>query len=740
MVPHHSKSSAGRPSSDRPHRRRRVFHLAGMLMMILGLALAVVPNVLAEILVPESSEAVFIQTTGPLQVLAFGDYITNDPVDVGVGEDFDVAGAGDNGRHQMQIVIPCEPNLQYTVELFDPGVEPGTVVRDEFFDNLNNRTQDPQWFDNTHYWLYAPDGTLLAEQIYEPMTFSEVWTTFATITLPADPVLGETCGVYLLETVTGAVDPYEVGWYNDDNSWQLRVEGVGFEAELGPDGLLGTGDQADIGIFDIAYLQGDTACQDFFWFVNDGDQDMAIFNFDMDRPETYGLGHVCYFPPGVQGDCLNGYPGAPIIEGTRSGNATWNNVLSMDDQSNIRPDFTQMQTFDPAQGDFAGDAIANPAPGLWRAQLCVEADNQYLFQVSRYRVFLQPPNLPELAIEKDDGVDVVSSPGQTTYNIVVRNNGIAGALPLPDNEPEIVDTLPPGMTFVSCQVNEPLIGTCSETSPGRVEYQITGNTLVNNGAFLPGTQSGLPNEGTVTLTAAVDPGLADGTQLENIAVADCSDVFQHNFPPVSDNDIDVVSAGAVPPPPSSPTTEPGQPPAEAPAEGGQAAAAPVAGLPALAKFVTPEIAAVGETVTWTIRVTNPADTPTGSVTVTDTIPPAVELVRVSSSRGTTAVDGSSFSVNVGEVQPGEEVVITAETVAQQVLPPAQSCNQAFAGSAASNQACVTVLPAELPAFGDKPPTAAAAPLRILWQWVLGGGLLMVAGLGLMRWSARLPEA
>src|SRR5690606_42091931 len=100
MVPHHSKSSAGRPSSDRPHRHRRVFHLAGMLMMILGLALAVVPNVLAEVLVPESSEAAFIQTTRPLQVLAFGDHITNDPADAAAGGDFDGAGAGDNGGHR----------------------------------------------------------------------------------------------------------------------------------------------------------------------------------------------------------------------------------------------------------------------------------------------------------------------------------------------------------------------------------------------------------------------------------------------------------------------------------------------------------------------------------------------------------------------------------------------------------------------------------------------------------------
>ena len=737
--PEHRPNDRGRSPN-----RRWLLNAAGILMMVLGLALAIVPNALAAIVVPNGTMNLYFQTTGPLAELDSGDYTTNDPVSVTGGSSRDPAGFGDNSPHRLFLIIPCVPNVQYTVELFDPAIDPG-VTPDEMRDDQFNNTTDPQWFDRTMFRLLAPNGSVLQETVFDRGTSNDAWTLFATISVGANPQPGQTCGNYVVEARTGAIDPYEIGLYNDDNAWELRLNGVGFEAELGPDGQPGTGDEAAVGLGNLSYhVIDDNLCADLYWVVEQGSQNLVMQNFDFVDREVDGIGLICYFPPGVQGDCTNGYPGPPVILGTVSGSGSWNDTPDFASQSVGRPTFDQMQKFDPTQGDFTGDAIANPAPGVWRAQLCPGTDSQFSFHVNAV-LFTQPPQLPQavpqLVVTKDDGVDVVTSPGQTTYTITITNIGQGDAAILPGNAPEIVDILPAGMTFVSCQVNAPLIGTCSETSPGRVEYQITGYQGFPAPIFLPGAGSGA-NTATVTLTAAIDPGLADGTQLEDVVTVEYSDPSGRTFSPVSDNDIDIVVAQGVTPTVTpdptqvQPTAVPGDP------GGGPAApaSAPVAGQPALAKFVSPEVAAIGETVTWTIRVTNPADTPTGSVTVTDTIPPAVELVRVSSSRGTPAVSGSSFSVNLGEIQPGEEVVITAETVAQQILPPAQSCNQAFAGSMASNEACVTILPAELPAFGGGAPPTPAAPLRILWQWVLGGGLLMVAGLGLMRWSARLPEA
>ena len=66
---------------------------------------------------------------------------------------------------------------------------------------------------------------------------------------------------------------------------------------------------------------------------------------------------------------------------------------------------------------------------------------------------------PDLSVVKDDGLATVT-PGQAvTYTITVRNSGNIGA-----TEVRATDTLPPGTTFVSCEVAAP--ATCAETPAG----------------------------------------------------------------------------------------------------------------------------------------------------------------------------------------------------------------------------------------------------------------------------------
>ena len=120
----------------------------------------------------------------------------------------------------------------------------------------------------------------------------------------------------------------------------------------------------------------------------------------------------------------------------------------------------------------------------------------------------------------------------------------------------------------------------------------------------------------------------------------------------------------------------------------------------------------------------------GSVLDGDTIPAMFGVVRVTSSRGTVSVTGNSFSVNIGVMQPGEEVTISVETVANVLAVPPQTCNTAFVGSIASNEVCVNIFPAELAAFGgDSPLTTTLRSLWWLWSVVgialtLGGWLLL----------------
>jgi uncharacterized repeat protein (TIGR01451 family) len=522
------------PTNTSPHPKRatgiRKAHRLLFLFLILAVSLLIVPGVLADIEVPLLTGSEFIQTTGPLAALNIGDYRTNNPIDVGVGGT-DTAGAGDNLPHQLVINLPCLPNTQYNFDIFDPAIDDGVAI-DEPRNNANVITADPAFYDDTSFTLYAPNGATIATQTFAPGTSNDAWTTLATVTTPANPVEGVSCGGFALETFTGngSGDIADLGLNNDDNAWRFRLQGIDddttdgavvpFASEDGPDGISGTGDEAWLGVLATSYQHSASSCNDFYWFVDEADTETYMINFDLD-----GSVSICYFPPGSGGPCP--------VTGTLSGQTVWNNGVAAP-----RPGFSDLDTFDLV-ADVTGDAMTDPPTGVWRAEVCVNPLNQYSFEVPGKLLFLQPPDLPDLSIAKTDGVTTVTAGGSTTYTITITNNGTGAALPLPGaGDIELTDTLPAGMTFDSCTVNPPLIGTCQENPAGSgiIEFDLTGNTVFPNG-FLPAGGTG-----TVTITANIDAGLADGTQLLNTAVIDYTDIYGNDHPPETATDQDTVTA------------------------------------------------------------------------------------------------------------------------------------------------------------------------------------------------------
>ncbi len=517
------------PSTSRHPQQRatllRKSHRHLFIFLVLALSLMVVPGVLADIEVPLLTGAEFIQTTGPLAELNIGDYRTNNPINVGTGG-ADPAGAGDNLPHQLEINIPCLPNTQYNFDIYDPAIDIGVAI-DEPRDNNNVPTTDTAFFDDTSFTLYAPNGSVIATQVYTTGTSNDAWTTLATVTTPANPVDGVSCGGYIVETFTGNGSAV-IGENNDDNAWRFRLQGidddttsggaVGFASEIGPDGVAGTGDEAWLGVLATSYQHAASSCNDFYWFVDDTDTQTYMINFDLD-----GSVSVCYFPPGSTGTCP--------VEGTVSGQTVWN-----DGNASPRPTFGDLGTFDLVT-DFQGDAMNNPPGGLWQAQVCVNPDNQYSFEVPGKLLFLDPPDIPDLAITKTDGVTTVDAGGSTSYTVTITNNGTGAALPLPGSGIELTDTLPAGMTYDSCVVNPPLVGTCSESPAGSgiIAFNLTGNTVFPE-SYLPAG-----GVGTVTINANIDAGVAAGTSLLNTAEVDYTDIYGDDFEPETATDTDTVT-------------------------------------------------------------------------------------------------------------------------------------------------------------------------------------------------------
>ncbi|MBZ0290338.1 MAG: DUF11 domain-containing protein, partial [Anaerolineae bacterium] len=115
------------------------------------------------------------------------------------------------------------------------------------------------------------------------------------------------------------------------------------------------------------------------------------------------------------------------------------------------------------------------------------------------------------------------------------------------------------------------------------------------------------------------------------------------------------------------------------------------------KGVDKPFAAPGETVIWTITVTNNSNAPVNNVQIDDTLPSTLNIlagqIRVSSSTGQVSVNGNTVTFTQPVIQPGETVTITIPTtISSSITLPFIIVNQVTGYDAQAQVLSVTRLP------------------------------------------------
>ncbi|MFN8375378.1 MAG: hypothetical protein U0694_21180 [Anaerolineae bacterium] len=101
--------------------------------------------------------------------------------------------------------------------------------------------------------------------------------------------------------------------------------------------------------------------------------------------------------------------------------------------------------------------------------------------------------------------------------------------------------------------------------------------------------------------------------------------------------------------------------------------------PAISKLgflVSGQIGITGEQLEWVITVSNPSAATGNNVVVSDTLNAALRVDHVTTTQGTSSVNGQTVIVNIGSLPPGQTVLISIFTTV-------------LNGSAVNNTACVT---------------------------------------------------
>ena len=197
----------------------------------------------------------------------------------------------------------------------------------------------------------------------------------------------------------------------------------------------------------------------------------------------------------------------------------------------------------------------------------------------------------DLQISKTDSPDPVTAGSNITYQITITNNGPSNAASASFSDP-----LPAGTTFVS-------LSTTGSWSCGTPAVGANGTVTCTNPSF-PTTVD------FFTLVVAVDPSVAAGTVLSNIATM------------------------------SSATTDPNSGNSSATATTTVAASADLS----VTKVDTPDPVTAGNNLTYTITVNNAGPSTAATVSLSDTLPAGTTFVSLSApggwSCGTPAVGGT----------------------------------------------------------------------------------------------------
>jgi uncharacterized repeat protein (TIGR01451 family) len=152
----------------------------------------------------------------------------------------------------------------------------------------------------------------------------------------------------------------------------------------------------------------------------------------------------------------------------------------------------------------------------------------------------------------------------------------------------------------------------------------------------------------------------------------------------------------------------------------------VAGLgissPGVSKSVDRPFVAPGDTVIFTISVTNPNTTAVSNVQVSDSVPGAFEVLSASATRGVATVNGQEVSLSIGTLAPGENVTVTITTRVRGSAGGGLVANFALVSGGFSGQASANVVIINaLPALGEEPWWRAVLLLTIgaAGLWAIG---------------------
>ncbi len=155
--------------------------------------------------------------------------------------------------------------------------------------------------------------------------------------------------------------------------------------------------------------------------------------------------------------------------------------------------------------------------------------------------------------------------------------------------------------------------------------------------------------------------------------------------------------------------------------------------PALVKLVDPALAQPGETVNYTLTVTNNSGVAALGVIVSDPVPNILQIVSATTPQGTSTINGQTVTFNVGTVNPGQVIVlrITAR-VRPDVIPPVIVTNEATLTGTnllrkVVSSATLRITRGGLPATGEHPeePPVSGVPLVLAGVVVLAAGALVI---------------
>jgi uncharacterized repeat protein (TIGR01451 family) len=152
--------------------------------------------------------------------------------------------------------------------------------------------------------------------------------------------------------------------------------------------------------------------------------------------------------------------------------------------------------------------------------------------------------------------------------------------------------------------------------------------------------------------------------------------------------------------------------------------------PAITKLGSPELALPGETVTFTIVVTNNGTAAATNLVVTDPLPDPLSPESATTTQGSFSISGSTVIFAVGTVNPGQVITLTVITrVRADVKPPLDVTNTAHLGAYnKSASATIRITSGALPATGESPdggPTHSGL-IGMLVALGIGGVVLAIA--------------